>query len=142
MPGDERQRHCDRCALQVYNLSAMTRREISDLVSKAEGRVCGRFFRRQDGTLLTRDCPVGWTQRLNRRLSRIAVAAFALLGFLPGCVGRDAESTTGASATPTDGLEVECQAPTVGRMVLPPVEVLGDLELGEIAIPELEPDDR
>lgn len=59
MKGDERTRHCDRCKLNVYNLSAMTAPEATRLITLAEGRICATFFRRDDGTVLTRDCEGG-----------------------------------------------------------------------------------
>src|SRR5689334_15547988 len=59
MRGDDRVRFCGQCQLHVYNLSDMSRREAETLINTHEGRLCGRFFRRADGTVLTRDCPVG-----------------------------------------------------------------------------------
>lgn len=58
VPGQrrERVRHCEQCSLNVYDLSAMSRREAEDLVQAAEGRLCVRLYRRQDGTVITRDC--------------------------------------------------------------------------------------
>src|SRR5215218_1687107 len=84
MLGDERVRFCDRCSLNVYNLSGMSRREAEALVAGAEGRLCVRFFRRADGTILTRNCPVGLSA-IKRRAARVAGASLsALLGFLAG----------------------------------------------------------
>lgn len=82
MSGDARTRFCGRCRLNVYNLSDMTLDEVEDLVRRAEGRLCVRFFRRADGTVLTRDCPVGWRRRLVRRLAAAAgilAGVFAIL---------------------------------------------------------------
>lgn len=59
MTGDERQRHCDACKLNVYNISEMTIAEAEELIIAKEGRVCVRLFRRHDGTVLTKDCPKG-----------------------------------------------------------------------------------
>ncbi len=59
MAGDERARHCAECHLNVYNISAMTRREAEQLITSHEGRLCLRFYRRNDGTVLTQDCPRG-----------------------------------------------------------------------------------
>lgn len=84
MRGDERVRFCHRCSLNVYNLSAMTRREAERLVTRTEGRLCVRFYRRKDGTMMTQSCPVG-LRALKRRASRVASAAFAtLVGFVGG----------------------------------------------------------
>ena len=73
MIGDDRERHCSECNLNVYNLSAMTEREIQQLIAKSQGRLCGRFYRRSDGTILTQDCPRGLRAAV-RRVSRMAAA--------------------------------------------------------------------
>jgi hypothetical protein len=60
MAGTERVRFCRECQRNVYNLSAMSRAEAEDLVRQRETqRLCIRFYRRADGTMLTADCPVG-----------------------------------------------------------------------------------
>ena len=78
MYGDDRVRRCGSCQLNVYNLSAMSRAEAQELVAATEGRRCVRFFLRNDGTVLTRDCPVG-VAGLGQRLKWIASAASVLL---------------------------------------------------------------
>jgi len=84
MVGTERARFCGQCRLNVYNLSGMTRREAEQLIAGSEGRLCVRFYRRADGTILTENCPVG-LRALKRRLSRTASAAVsAILSFLAG----------------------------------------------------------
>ena len=84
MYGDDRRRFCAECKLNVYNLSGMTRDEAERLVMNSEGRLCVRFFRRKDGTILTQDCPVGW-KAVKKRASRIAVAVSSIVaGFLTG----------------------------------------------------------
>src|SRR5215217_962167 len=77
MRGDNRRRYCTSCKLNVYNLSGMTRAEAESFLINSEGRVCLRIHRRTDGTVITRDCPVGW-QKLKRKVSRTAAAVFAL----------------------------------------------------------------
>jgi hypothetical protein len=94
MRGDNRKRFCDQCRLNVYNLSAMTREEAAELVLRAEGRFCAGFYRRADGTILTRDCPVGLraaraaaASALRRVAAAIALVAGAVLvgaGRTPG----------------------------------------------------------
>lgn len=76
MHGDSRVRHCGECNLNVYNLSEMTRQEAESLIARREGRLCVRFYRRADGTIITRNCPKG-LQRIVRRVSRIAGAALS-----------------------------------------------------------------
>lgn len=94
MSGDERVRSCDLCNLQVYNIASLTRREAEQLINYAEGRVCARIFRRADGTIITRDCPVG-LRAVRRRVARTAGAVFAAITSL-------AVSVLGQKQTPGD----------------------------------------
>ncbi len=81
MRGDEQTRFCDLCHLNVYNISKMTRAEATDLL-KSKGDVCLRLFRRKDGTVMTKDCPVGVSaaQQFKRRVIGFVAAAFAVIG--------------------------------------------------------------
>ena len=67
MQGNDRVRFCGQCKLNVYHLSGMKRREAESLLREHEGRLCVRYFQRADGTVMTKDCPVGL------RLARKAV---------------------------------------------------------------------
>ena len=78
MIGTDRKRYCGECKLNVYNLSGMSTTEAEDLLTQSEGRLCVRYFRRSDGTILTKNCPVGWA-KVKQRVSRVATAAFSLL---------------------------------------------------------------
>jgi hypothetical protein len=75
MQGDNRVRFCQQCRLNVYNLSGMSRAEAEALVRQRPGRLCVRFYRRRDGTILTQDCPIGL--RAARRLLRRGAVVFA-----------------------------------------------------------------
>ena len=85
MIGDNRQRHCAECKLNVYNLSDMTRREAENFLINAEGRVCLRIYRRSDGTVITRNCPKGLAM-LKKKVSRAATAVFTMLATFFGGV--------------------------------------------------------
>lgn len=84
MAGDDRSRHCEQCSLKVHNISGMTRPEAEAFLASTLGtnnattrRVCARFFRRADGTILTADCPVGLAAlraKARRTATRIAAA--------------------------------------------------------------------
>ena len=78
MIGDSRKRFCGQCNLNVFNLSAMSRTEAEELIINSEGRLCVRMYQRQDGTVITQDCPVGW-QAVKRRLSRASAAIASLI---------------------------------------------------------------
>lgn len=84
MIGDDRARFCGQCRLNVYNLSGMTREEAERLISSREGRLCVRYYRRADGTILTENCPVG-LRAIKKRLARVSKAiASTVLSFLAG----------------------------------------------------------
>jgi hypothetical protein len=72
MEGDDRARFCGTCRKHVYNLSALTAAEAVALVERTEGRLCGRFYRRRDGSVLTTDCPVGARRFRDGRLRQAA----------------------------------------------------------------------
>jgi hypothetical protein len=82
MKGDEKTRFCGQCKLNVHNFSAMTEQEIVRLVTDSKGRICGRLFRRADGTMITKDCPVG-LRALRRKVARVCrnVGAAVLSAF-------------------------------------------------------------
>jgi len=81
---DERVRFCSQCNLNVYNLSGMSRREAEALVMKTEGRLCVRFYRKADGSILTQNCPVG-LKAIKRRVAWVAQFVLGMvLSFVSG----------------------------------------------------------
>lgn len=90
MSGDDKKRFCSLCKLHVHNLSAMSEAEAEAFVRQAEveraggGRVCVRFYRRADGTVLTQDCPVGVAARVRRRVVAVRGAMVALVAMIGG----------------------------------------------------------
>ena len=93
MSGDERARHCESCKLNVYNIAGMTNAEVQHLVSNREGRLCIRLFRRADGTVLTKDCPVG-VRAYQKRIAKLAGATLSVLFSLVGLSAAQGTSTT------------------------------------------------
>lgn len=81
MEGDDRVRFCGECKKNVFNLSAMTRRDAEALLKETNGNLCTRLFRRADGTVLTEDCPVGMRVKIARVRRRVGWAIAGALGF-------------------------------------------------------------
>jgi hypothetical protein len=77
MTGDERARHCNKCDKQVFDLSEMTRAEAQALIIEKHGKLCARYYRRSDGTILTSDCRIGVAAARKRKI--IAVASLAMI---------------------------------------------------------------
>ena len=97
MAGNDRVRFCDQCNLHVYNLSAMTQRDAERLVMSTEGRLCVRFYRRADGTILTQNCPQG-LRALKQRVSRMVSAT--LTAALSFCASMSLYSWVGVREEP------------------------------------------
>ena len=75
MNGDASKRFCGQCQHHVHNISEMTTEEAAALLENRTGRLCIRYVKDSDGTLLTRD-------RKPKRISlwpRLALAASALM---------------------------------------------------------------
>jgi hypothetical protein len=134
MRGDERVRFCDQCSLNVYNLSGMTRREAEALLTQAEGRLCVRFYRRRDGTILTNNCPVG-LRALKRRASKVASATLsAVVSFFAGLgimSGFDLYRSLMPDATIGDTVE---DYPMMGTMTAEPPAVRSVPKAGQVAV--------
>ena len=137
MYGNERKRFCGDCKLNVYNLSDMTRQEAENLLLASEGRLCVRFFRRADGTVLTKNCPVGW-QAVKHRTSRIATALFSVItAFISGILFMRASDSV-IALFPTGNvppieineapLLLDDNLPTVGELPLTEWEGMVSLE--------------
>jgi len=132
MIGDERARFCGQCELNVYNLSTMSTLEAESLIARTEGRLCVRYYRRKDGSIITQDCPVG-LRRLKQRAARIERAVASLvLGFLAGLGFHGAANRSGGFLRDPIG---RWGAPgvTTGAMMEPtnppPEVVMGDHSL-------------
>jgi hypothetical protein len=91
MTGNERVRLCHSCQMNIYNISEMTKPEVENLIANREGRLCIRLYKRADGTVLTKDCPVG-LRAYQKRVARFAGATFAaILGLFSFSFGQKEE---------------------------------------------------
>lgn len=148
MSGDDRVRYCGECRLNVYNLSGMSRRDATELIQLVEGRLCVRFYRRKDGTLLTSDCPIGM-----RAIGVAArVASFTLAASVPFWGAwtvinwRDIQATVNGWVATVLGPKVPARRPEppgiqgavspvrLGRMARPPSGTLPRLDIDDIEV--------
>src|SRR5262245_27507793 len=74
MTGDERVRFCSQCNKRVFNIESLSRSEAEKLISDRANEPCVRFYRRPDGTVVTRDCAPRF-----QRLRAAARLTFCLL---------------------------------------------------------------
>jgi hypothetical protein len=107
MRGDEKSRHCEMCSLNVYNFSEMTEREVRNLIEKTEGRICGRLFLRADGTVLTKDCPVGLRAFYKRTVQRAGAALAAVFALFSAGFGQSTSQNDKACKTAGKIVSVE-----------------------------------
>ena len=129
MLGTERARFCPQCNLNVYNLSGMSKGEAEALLAGKEGRLCVRFYRRADGTILTENCPAGLCA-LKRRAARVAGGAIsAVLSFGAGLGLSGAASSVG-EGVPMMGAVAPAEA------VVPPVRPVPEarVEMGDVVM--------
>jgi hypothetical protein len=103
MKGDARTRHCASCKLNVYNIREMTTSEVKELVQRTSGQLCIRLYRRWDGTVLTRDCPVG----LQRARVRVAAAMATAAAFVAVLLFPVLARLGSKEAAPLEGLTFE-----------------------------------
>src|SRR5262249_51221624 len=96
-------RHCAMCKLNVYNLSDMTRAEAEKLLSDHEGAKlpCVNYYQRKDGTIITKDCPVG-LEAVRRRMAWLVNGMVAAMFFCAGNIlwaaGADGSRTNTAAS--------------------------------------------
>jgi Flp pilus assembly pilin Flp len=137
MRGNDTVRHCAQCRLNVFNFEKLTSFEVRDLVLKTEGRICGRFFRRSDGTMLTRDCPRGWAhlrhlwreEHRKRKaapglteyvliVSLIAISAIGIITFFGDNIRRLFGTSTGALGGEDPSADARKRAECDSRMAV------------------------
>jgi hypothetical protein len=132
MHGDDQSRFCDKCAKNVYNLSAMTTEQAEALIREKEGDLCARYYQRTDGTVLTADCPVGVRKKRVKAAAFVAaVGAAASVGLyawaastVQGKMGMTETRMGKLEAFDDDHIEeqIEMMSATMGMMALPEVE--------------------
>jgi hypothetical protein len=140
MIGDDRKRYCGECKLNVFNLSGMSQTEAENLIMNAEGRLCVRFYKRADGSVITEDCPVGWARVKQRTRTYITAVAsliftfFGALGLVAAFKKTTEERLMGAIPMPT-------RTPKATPKTTPeePHVLMGDIAMPESPTPKPTP---
>jgi hypothetical protein len=154
MTGGDRVRHCAACQKNVFNLSGMKRGEAIELLRATEGKICARFYRRKDGTILTADCPVGVALIARKAKRAVLGACISTLGAVGALLAFFASTTTTERVIPPgirDAVTVKVHQLIDKKDALvipePPHEVMAGgvaydprMEImGDVALPESEP---
>lgn len=112
MQGTDTVRHCGQCSKNVYNLSAMTSREVEQFLQDNGATQCARFFRRADGKIMTDNCPAG-LRKLRQKYFGLVAAVSGLLFSLTGFQARGQDPLPQAAG----GISI---APTMGKVKMQP----------------------
>ena len=139
---DAHTRHCDKCRLNVHNLSGMSADDAESLLRSAlnddstrKHRLCAAIFRRADGTVITADCPVGIAvlrAKARRTVARVA-AAIGLTTLVSWAAARSSPGLPFAQIQPLTGIANALR----GKPVAPPPSAL--MALGDVAPPRPQP---
>jgi hypothetical protein len=96
LSGDERKRFCASCKQHVYNLGELDVTDVIALVRRArDEQVCLRFYRRLDGTVMTKDCEpdvvvarriVARHVKADTRITGTTIVLSLLVGLVTGVV--------------------------------------------------------
>lgn len=130
MSGDEQKRFCGMCNKNVYNIAEMALADVEKLIIESEGKVCVRFYRRKDGTVITQDCPVGIRQKLIKRVTTGCAFVTGVAAIVVAWV----TNSPRPAATPRPGGYIEIVnttstgRPEMGNVVAQPQPLTGSLE--------------
>ncbi len=124
MSGDDRVRFCTQCARHVYNLSALSSSQAQKLVAEKEGKLCARFYRRKDGTVLTDDCPVGLRMVIAgyRRVGAVVASICAMFFSIFPCHAADEKGSTCESDRKASPSPAPPNQPLMGGVAPAPIK--------------------
>ncbi len=122
MVGDERERFCGECCLNVYNLSSMTRDEAEEFLQvRNDGSVCLNYVCDDKGKVITDDCPRPLRALRNRFMPALKVASsfVAMFGlFISGALAQAPQRLGGKPCVPTKNQQVQAP-PMLGSPPVP-----------------------
>lgn len=138
MPGDDRRRHCQACEQDVYDLSAMTRREAEPVLARRRNgeRVCVRYAADKSGEIRFRSEPLVPAAML-LSVRRLALGAGLLGAALGGCMGGPVTGAAAARAASGEAAERLGASGTCEVSLEPVLPV--SLRLHAAACPEHDP---
>ncbi|MGH9880041.1 MAG: ankyrin repeat domain-containing protein [Pyrinomonadaceae bacterium] len=100
MVGNDQIRFCEHCNLSVNNLSELTQKQVLQLISKSDGRLCVSYLRRPDGSLITgrsHGRTLGRLHQIGRRASRVAAGAFTATLSVTGAAAQGTQCSSGST---------------------------------------------
>lgn len=133
MSGTERWKYCAQCGHHVANLSLLTPAERKALLERArEERICGTYYLRLSGEMVTPEAPLTPNERGRIRQFGAAALSAAALTLATGCVAPAKKATAQNASLPV--ATVPAQPP----LPVPPEDLM---QMVGVLIPfEVEPD--
>jgi hypothetical protein len=120
MDGDDHKRFCHQCQKHFYNFAEMPADDVDALLES--GDVCGRLYRRADGTILTADCPTGFRISRKRLLGwTLRVTTFVLMVTGAGLAAMANVEPNGGNAFARTPAAIAMQR-WIGRLKMPEPE--------------------
>lgn len=105
MSGTDRQKFCHQCGHHVSNLSLLSATERAALISRSRTeRVCGTYYVRLSGEMVTPESPLSPTERRSLRQFGVAALSVAALAVASGCISQPQTKAMPASGTPDSTL--------------------------------------
>src|ERR1041385_2964046 len=105
MRGNDQVRFCDHCQLHVHNVSQMTRAQAELLVARSNGKLCVRYVRDPNGSVITIDrAPKLYS--LSRRVSRFAAGAFTAALSVSSAVAQTSSTPQADNANPPAATQI------------------------------------
>jgi hypothetical protein len=104
MSGDDRTRFCNECNKQVYDLSAMTRRQAEALIEISRGKLCARITRQQDGTIVVAEdftLPVARLHHIKRASPIASAVISAMMAVSPVMAAQNSAPAKQSVSTPS-----------------------------------------
>jgi hypothetical protein len=99
MSGSERSKFCSQCGQHVSNLSLLSAVERAALIARArEERVCGSYFVRLSGEMVTPERPLTIDERSGVKQFGVALLSAAALAVATGCVTQSEKKSGVTSA--------------------------------------------
>ena len=135
MAGDEQSRFCSQCNKNVYSLSTLTSEQAQALIMEKEGKLCIRFYQREDGTMLTQDCPRGLQALRLKMIQKTTAIAAAVMTFilftLTGKSFAAVDDTSGSIVKMGEPKLSEPSSQAIMGEFAPPMENKGNTMIGQ-----------
>ncbi len=94
-------KYCSQCGHHIHNLSLLNAAERAALLARAQNeRICGTYYVRLSGELVTPEAPLTARERSNAKQFGAAILSAAAMAIASGCVATPQATDSAATQTP------------------------------------------